>query len=88
VLLGLSWKIGLSVAAIWLFAARVLNISSLSALISMAVAPLIVWLFWPAPALIAAQVLISAMLFWRHRSNIRNLLKGTEGKISEEQGPE
>ncbi len=86
--LGLSWQIGLSVAAIWLFAARVLNISSLSALISMALAPLIVWLFWPAPALIAAQVLISSMLFWRHRSNIRHLLKGSEGKISEEQGPE
>jgi len=86
--LGLSWQIGLSVAAIWLFAARALNISSLSALISMALAPLIVWLFWPAPALIAAQVLISSMLFWRHRSNIRHLLKGSEGKISEEQGPE
>jgi len=85
---GLSWPIGLSVAAIWLLAARALNISSLSALISMALAPFFVWLFWPEPVLIGAQVLISVMLFWRHRSNIRNLIKGSEGTISDEQGPE
>jgi glycerol-3-phosphate acyltransferase PlsY len=24
---------------------------------------------------------MSAILFWRHRSNIRNLLSGTEGRI-------
>ncbi len=86
--LGLSWPIGLSVAAIWLVMAKTLNVSSLSALVSMALAPLIVWYFWPAPELIAAQTLITVMLFWRHRSNIRNLFSGSEGKISEEQGPD
>ena len=70
-----------AVAAIWLFVAKVLKISSLSALISMALAPLIVWFFWPEPVLVGAQVLISALLFWRHRSNIHNLLSGKEGQI-------
>ena len=79
---GLAWQIGGSVALIWLFVAKVLNISSLAALVSMALAPLIVWYFQPVPELIAAQILISIMLFWRHRSNIRNLLSGSEGKIS------
>ena len=80
---GWSWMIGGSVALIWLFVAKVLNISSLAALVSMALAPVIVWFFSPAPELSVAQVVISTILFWRHRSNIQNMLQGKEGKISE-----
>jgi len=79
--IGLWWPIGLTVAGIWLFVAKVLRISSLSALVSMALAPLVVWLFWPDEALIGMQLVISGLLFWRHRGNIRNLISGTEGKI-------
>jgi acyl phosphate:glycerol-3-phosphate acyltransferase len=78
---GISWHIGAAVAAIWLLVAFGLKISSLAALTAMALAPLAVWLFWPDPALIVIQVIITAMLFWRHRSNIRDLLTGKEGKI-------
>jgi len=81
---GLYWPIGLSVAAIWLFAAKVLKISSASALVCMALAPIIVWIFWPEPVMIVAQYVITALLFWRHRSNIRNLMSGKEDKISDE----
>ena len=80
--IGLFWPIGLSVAAIWLFVAKVLKISSLSALISMALAPVIVWVFWPDNALIGMQLIITGLLFWRHRSNIRNLITGTEDRIT------
>ncbi|WP_293644706.1 glycerol-3-phosphate 1-O-acyltransferase PlsY [Thiolapillus sp.] len=83
---GLYWPIGLSIAAIWLFVAKVMNVSSLAALIAMALAPLVVWWFWPAPELIIMQVVLSIILFWRHRSNIQNLLSGKEGRISEEGG--
>ena len=79
---GLAWQIGGSVALIWLFVAKVLKTSSLAALVCMALAPLVVWFFRPAPELIIAQTLISIILFWRHRSNIRNLLSGSEDKIS------
>ncbi len=78
---GLYWPIGLSVALIWLFVAKGMKISSLAALIAMAAAPLIVWGFWPAPELVTMQIIMSAWLFWRHRSNISNLLNGREGKI-------
>lgn len=78
---GLYWPIGLTVALIWLFMAKGLKISSLAALVSMALAPVIVWVFWPEPELIVMQVVMSVMLFWRHRSNIRNLLSGAESKI-------
>jgi glycerol-3-phosphate acyltransferase PlsY len=82
---GLYWPVGLGVAAVWLFVAKVLKISSLSALVSMALAPFIVWYFFPdAPVLTVTQILISLLLFWRHRSNIRNLLAGSEDRIDEE----
>jgi glycerol-3-phosphate acyltransferase PlsY len=81
--LGLYWPIGLSVAAIWLFMAKVVRISSLSALVSMILAPVLVWVFWPERVLIGAQLIITSLLVWRHRSNIRNLLTGSEDRIGE-----
>jgi glycerol-3-phosphate acyltransferase PlsY len=82
---GLHWQFGLAVAAIWLFMAKGLKISSLAALVSMALAPVIIWYIWPAQELLIMQVFISILLFWRHRSNIRNLISGAEDKIG---GPE
>ncbi len=79
--LGLYWPIGASVAALWLFVAKVLRISSAAALVSQGLAPLIVWWFWPAPELVAMQVAITLLLFWRHRDNIRRLRRGEEGRI-------
>ena len=78
---GLYWPIGATVGLVWLLMAKVVKISSLSALVAMAVAPLAVWYFWPAAALVVMQLVTSAILFWRHRSNIRNLLSGTESRI-------
>lgn len=78
---GLHWAVGLSVAGIWLFVAKIMNISSLAALISMALAPFIVWWFWPAPELVVMQLIMSGLLFWRHRGNIVNILSGKEGRI-------
>jgi glycerol-3-phosphate acyltransferase PlsY len=85
---GLGWQIGGMVVAIWLIMARLVKISSLSALVAMALAPLVVWWFQPAPEPIAMQLIISLILFWRHRSNIHNLVSGEEGRINQEQGPE
>ncbi|MBK1621101.1 acyl-phosphate glycerol 3-phosphate acyltransferase [Lamprobacter modestohalophilus] len=84
---GLWLPIGAGVAAIWLFVAKVLKVSSASALVSMAAAPLLVWLLWPlhsesgTAVLVGMQTLMTLVLFWRHRSNIRNLISGTEGRI-------
>lgn len=81
VLLGLHWLAGLAVIGTWLAMAALFRISSLSALVAAALAP--AWMWWqrPEPFLVASMTLMSLMLFWRHRSNIRNLLDGTEGKI-------
>jgi len=85
---GLHWMIGGAVALVWLFMAKVMKISSLAALVSMILAPLFVWLIWPAPELIGMQVLMTLILIWRHRSNIRKLISGEEDRISKESGPE
>lgn len=83
---GLYWPIGVTVGLIWLFMARIVKISSLSALVAMGVAPIAVWYFWPEIELVVMQAAVSAILFWRHRSNIRNLLSGTEGRIKSRPG--
>ncbi len=81
VLFGLSWMVGGAVAAIWLFMAYGVRISSLSALVSMALAPLIVWWVLGSSPLVVMSVVMTLLLFWRHRSNIRKLIAGEEGKI-------
>ncbi len=78
---GLHWLIGFTVALIWLAVAKLGRISSLAALVSMSLAPLVVWWVWPEWPLAAMQTVITLLLIWRHRSNIRNLLEGKEGKI-------
>ncbi len=81
VLFGLSWTVGGAVAAIWLFMAYGVRISSLSALVSMALAPLIVWWVLGSSPLVVMSVVMTLLLFWRHRSNIRKLIAGEEGRI-------
>jgi glycerol-3-phosphate acyltransferase PlsY len=78
---GLYWALGLCIAGIWLLMAFVFRISSLAALTAMLLAPACVWLLKPEPAFIGVMIVITVMLFWRHRTNIRDLLKGTEGHI-------
>jgi glycerol-3-phosphate acyltransferase PlsY len=85
---GWSWMIGGAVAASWLFMAKVAKISSLAALVSMLLAPVYIWVLSSSPALIATQLAITLLLFWRHRSNISKLLAGDEGRISDESGPD
>lgn len=81
VLIALAWPVGLAVLATWLVMAKLFNISSLAAIVAATLAPLYMWLLAPQPEFIAVSALISVMLLWRHRSNIRNLLAGNEGTI-------
>ena len=81
VLLGLHWPVGLMTIATWLVVAGLFRISSLAALVAILVTPLYIWWLIPEPALLAAMLFMGALLFWRHRSNIANLIDGTEGRI-------
>lgn len=82
VLFGFNLWVGLATAGTWLFVARVLKISSLSALVAMALAPVYVWLILgPVWELILATLAMVVLSFWRHRGNIARLIKGEESLI-------
>lgn len=84
VMFGFSWWVGLATAATWLFMAKVVKISSLSALVATALAPLYVWFWFNYGIAITVTTIMTAILFWRHRSNIQNMIKGTEDAIGAE----
>jgi len=81
VLLGLHWPVGLLTIATWLVIAKLFKISSLAALLSILITPLYIWLLIPERSLMIAMLFMGTLLFWRHRTNIRDLLAGSEGKI-------
>ena len=81
VLVALAWPAGIAMLVTWLVMAKLFKISSLAALTASALGPLYMWWLQPQQEFIIVAAVISMMLLWRHRSNIRNLIKGTEGKI-------
>jgi glycerol-3-phosphate acyltransferase PlsY len=81
ILLAINWVLGLTTLSTWLIVAVFLRYSSLAALIAALFAPVyFVFLFGIQPMALAI-FLMSALLIWRHRSNIKNLLNGTEGRL-------
>jgi len=82
-ILAISWLAGLTVLAVWLLVAFTLRYSSLAALCASITAPLIVWLYRPDVALLIMMIGMSALLVYRHQSNIQNLLQGKESKIGQ-----
>ena len=81
VVLAFHFWFGLAVVATWLFVAKVLKISSLSALIAAILAPGYLYLFTENTDLVIIMSVISAALIWRHKSNIQRLLNGEEDLI-------
>lgn len=93
VLLAVQPWLGLATIATWVIVAGFFRYSSLAALVAAVFAPLYYWfggtLVWTTdPGMLAALVLISAMLIWRHRSNIRKLLRGEESRIGQKNRPD
>lgn len=77
----LSWPIGVAIMLIWLIVAILSRFSSLAALISWALAPLLVYLYHPA--LFYPVLVMTLLLIYRHRTNIKKLLAGTESRIGD-----
>lgn len=79
--LALDPWVGLLLVATWVVMAALFRYSSLSALTAALAAPLYVYLLAPQPAYLVMMLAMSALLVFRHRTNIRRLIAGTEGKI-------
>jgi glycerol-3-phosphate acyltransferase PlsY len=80
VMLALIWPVALILLAIWVGMAVRFKISSLSALIATGSAPIVVMLLGHTE-LAPLMLVIAALIFFKHRDNIRRLLNHTETKI-------
>ena len=81
VLLGLNLWLAAGAASTWIIIAFFFRQSSLAALIAAVSAPVFCYLLYEIHPYTLAVGVISLLLIWRHRTNIRNLLTGTEGRI-------
>lgn len=88
VMFGLSLPIGLAVGATWLFVAKVLKVSSLSALIATALAPVYIHFLSGESSWVFYTAVMTAFLFWRHRGNIQRIISGEEGLLKDKKGSE
>jgi glycerol-3-phosphate acyltransferase PlsY len=87
ILFGINWILGLATLSTWIIVAMFMRYSSLAALAAAIFGPIyFVFLFGFQPMGIALLV-VCLLLIWRHRSNIQNLLNGTESRIGSKKTP-
>ncbi|MCF6199876.1 MAG: glycerol-3-phosphate 1-O-acyltransferase PlsY [Hyphomicrobiaceae bacterium] len=84
VLIGLYWPFALLFCGVWLIAALIFKISSLSALIATAILPLAA-ATTGQNALVFIILLMSLLVFFKHRDNIKRLVSGEEGQIGKKE---
>ena len=79
-LVGLKPIAALAFGLVWLATAAATRYSSLSGLLASAATPVVLW--WLGERQMAELfVIMAALLWWRHRENIRRLLARTESRI-------
>jgi glycerol-3-phosphate acyltransferase PlsY len=88
-LLGLTWPVGLACFGIFLAVLTVSRIVSLSSVVAALSLPLLMLGLFASsgsglrPAYLSLAVLTTALVLWRHRSNIERLLAGTEPRLGQ-----
>jgi acyl phosphate:glycerol-3-phosphate acyltransferase len=82
VLLGLFWPAAVVFCVVWAATAATSRYSSLSGLVAGFVTPIFLWWFGH-PALASLFAVLTLLLFYVHRENIKRLQAGTEGRIGE-----
>jgi acyl phosphate:glycerol-3-phosphate acyltransferase len=81
ILFGINWILGAATLSTWIIVAMFMRYSSLAALAAAIFGPIyFVFLFGFQP-MGAALLVVCLLLIWRHRSNIQNLMNGTESRI-------
>ena len=88
-LLGLTWPVGLACFGIFLAVLTVSRIVSLSSVVAALSLPLLMLGLFAStgtglrPAYLSLAVLTTALVLWRHRSNIERLLAGNEPRLGQ-----
>ena len=81
ILFGINWVLGFATLSTWIIVAMFMRYSSLAALAAAVFGPIyFVFLFGFQP-MGWALLVVCLLLIWRHRSNIQNLMNGTESRI-------
>jgi len=81
VVFGLSWITGALGLLTWVTMTLTFRVSSLSALLTFALIPVYFWLVGGGNLITAVLAVLSLVLFWRHRENVRRLLRGEESRV-------
>ena len=81
IVFALYWPLGLALLVVWATMAWGFRISSLAALTAAVLLPLGGFFIFGNSLTAWALVPIAALLFWRHRANIRQLVAGRERTI-------
>ncbi len=82
VLIAAAWPVGICAGAVWLAVAALTRMSSVAALTSFALAPILAAVLADVTVVKLALV-VAVLVFARHHSNIRRLLSGTEPRIGQ-----
>jgi len=84
VLLGLVPAVGLACLGLFLTTLSLSRIVSLSSVTAAVALPLLMLVVAAPPPILALGVLTSALVIWRHRSNLSRLLAGTEPRLGQD----
>ena len=82
VLIAAAWPVGLCAGAVWLAVAALARMSSLAALASFALAPVLAAILGDV-TIVKLALVIAVLVFARHHTNIRRLIAGTEPRIGQ-----
>ena len=80
VLIGLFWPAAIVFCVMWLAVAFATRYSSLAGLVAAFITPVFLWWFGHS-ALASLCVVMTLLLFYKHRENIKRLQAGTENRI-------
>ena len=78
-LLPIGFTLGGLLIITWVLVVKVSKYSSLAAIVTVSLAPLYVYLL--KPLYVYPTLMLSALIIFRHRENIKRLFKGTESKV-------
>ena len=79
-LIALVWQAAIAFAVVWLGVAFLTRYSSLAALVAAVAVPIVLFVMGYVDYAVVLAVM-SAIVFYKHRANIRRLMDGSESRI-------
>ena len=83
--LGLAWPVGLASFGLFMATISLSRIVSLASVVAAIGLPVLMLVAGNSSAYVVVSLVASSMVIWRHRSNIKRLIAGTEPRIGQKQ---